>query len=69
MKQEYSNVDKERIKILLRVRNQLSSMKTDYECSATFVENRLTNPNVIKKFESLIKEIDKQLRQQFKFKI
>lgn len=69
MNQAYSNVDKERISILLRVRNQLSSMKTDYECSATFVENRLTNPNVIKKFESLIKEIDKQLRQQFKFKI
>ena len=69
MKQEYSKWDKERISILLRVRNQLSSMKTDYECSATFVENRLTNPKVDKKFEALIKEIDAQLRKQFKFKI
>ena len=69
MEQKYSKIDKERIKILLRVRNQLSSMKMDYECSATFVENRLTNPNVIKKFEALIKEIDAQLRKQFKFKI
>lgn len=69
MKQEYSKMDKERIKILLRVRNQLSSMAMDYQCSATFVENRLTNPKVDKKFESLIKEIDAQLRNQFKFKI
>lgn len=69
MKQEYSKIDKERIKILLRVRNQLSSMATDYHCSATFVDNRLTNPKVDKKFESLIKEVEAQLRKQLKFKI
>lgn len=69
MKQEYSKVDKERIKTLLRVRDQLSSMAMYYQCSATFVKYMLTNPKVDKKFESLIKEIDKQLRQQFKFKI
>ncbi len=69
MKQEYSKIEKERISILLRVRNKLSSMKMDYNCSATFVDNRLTNPKVNKKFELLIKEIDAQLRKQFKFKL
>lgn len=68
-KQQYSERDKERINILLHVRNKLSSMAVDYNCSSTFVDNRLTNPMVDKKFELLIKEIDKQLYKQFKFKL
>lgn len=61
--------EKEKIKILLKLRNKIASMGMDYKCSCTFVENRLTDPNVAKKFDALKEALESQLRNQFKFNI
>lgn len=55
--------------MLLKMRNQIASMGMDYKCSCTFVENRLTDPNVAKKFDALKEAMESQLRKQFKFNI
>ncbi len=55
--------------MLLKMRNQIASMGMDYKCSCTFVENRLTDPNVTKTFDALREALDSQLRKQFKFNI
>ncbi|MDD7440052.1 hypothetical protein [Prevotellamassilia timonensis] len=57
--------EKEKIKILLKMRNQIASMGMDYKCSCTFVENRLTDPNVAKTFDALREALENQLRKQF----
>lgn len=59
----------EKIKILLKMRNKIASMGMDYKCSCTFVENRLTDPNVAKTFDALREALENQLRKQFKFNI
>lgn len=61
--------EKEKIRMLLKMRNQIASMGMDYKCSCTFVENRLTDPNVAKKFDALKEALESQLRNQFKFNI
>ena len=61
--------EKEKLKILLKMRNQIASMGMDYKCSCTFVENRLTDPNVAKTFDALREALENQLRTQFKFNI
>lgn len=61
--------EKEKIKILLKMRNQIASMGMDYKCSCTFVENRLADPNVAKTFDALREALENQLRKQFKFNI
>lgn len=61
--------EKDKIKILLKMRNKIASMGMDYKCSCTFVENRLTDPNVAKKFDALKDALESQLRNQFKFNI
>lgn len=53
----------------LKMRNQIASMGMDYKCSCTFVENRLTDPNVAKTFDALREALENQLRKQFKFNI
>lgn len=55
--------------MLLKMRNKIASMGMDYKCSCTFVENRLTDPNVTKTFDALREALDSQLRKQFKFNI
>lgn len=55
--------------MLLKMRNQIASMGMDYKCSCTFVENRLTDPNVAKTFDALREALDSQLRKQFNFNI
>lgn len=55
--------------MLLKMRNQIASMGMDYKCSCTFVENRLTDPNVAKTFDALREALENQLRKQFKFNI
>lgn len=55
--------------MLLKMRNKIASMGMDYKCSCTFVENRLTNPNVAKTFDALREALESQLRKQFKFNI
>ena len=55
--------------MLLKMRNKIASMGMDYKCSCTFVENRLTNPNVAKTFDALREALENQLRKQFKFNI
>lgn len=61
--------EKEKIKMLLKMRNKIASLGMDYKCSCTFVENRLTDPNVIEAFDALIEALESQLRRQFKFNI
>lgn len=61
--------EKDKIKILLKMRNQIASLGMDYKCSCTFVENRLTDPNVAKTFDALREALENQLRKQFKFNI
>lgn len=61
--------EKEKIKMLLKMRNKIASMGMDYKCSCTFVENRLTGPNVFATFDALIEALENQLRKQFKFNI
>lgn len=61
--------EKEKIRMLLKMRNQIASMGMDYKCSCTFVENRLTDQNVAKMFDALREALDSQLRKQFKFNI
>lgn len=61
--------EKEKLKMLLKMRNQIASMGMDYKCSCTFVENRLTDPNVAKMFDALREALEAQLRKQFKFNI
>lgn len=65
----YDMTEKDKIKILLKMRNQIASMGMDYKCSCTFVENRLTDPNVAKTFDALREALESQLRKQFKFNI
>lgn len=55
--------------MLLKMRNKIASMGMDYKCSCTFVENRLTDPNVAKMFDALREALESQLRKQFKFNI
>lgn len=59
--------EKDKIKILLKMRNQIASMGMAYKCSCTFVENRLTDPNVAKTFDALREALESQLRKQFIF--
>lgn len=61
--------EKEKIRMLLKMRDQIASMGMDYKCSCTFVENRLTDPNVAKTFDALREALENQLRKQFKFNI
>jgi hypothetical protein len=61
--------EKEKIKILLKMRNKIASMGMDYKFCCTFVENRLTDPNVAKTFDALREALEGQLRKQFKFNI
>lgn len=61
--------EKEKIKILLKMRNKIASMGMDYKCSCTFVENRLVDQNVAKTFDALREALETQLRKQFKFNI
>jgi hypothetical protein len=65
----YEMTEKEKIKILLKLRNKIASLGMDYKCSCTFVENRLTDPNVAKMFDALREALENQLRKQFKFNI
>lgn len=60
---------KEKIRMLLKMRNKIASMGMDYKFCCTFVENRLTDPNVAKAFDALREALDSQLRKQFKFNI
>lgn len=60
---------KEQIKMLLKMRNQIADLGMIYKWSSTFVENRLTDPNVIEAFDALIEALESQLRRQFKFNI
>lgn len=55
--------------MLLKMRNKIASMGMDYKWSSTFVENRLTDPNVAKTFDALREALESQLRKQFKFNI
>lgn len=61
--------EKEKIRMLLKMRNKIASMGMDYKFCCTFVENRLTDPNVAKKFDALKEALEAQLRKQFKFNI
>lgn len=61
--------EKDKIKILLKMRNKIASMGMDYKCSCTFVENRLTDQNVANTFDALREALENQLRKQFKFNI
>lgn len=61
--------EKEKIKMLLKMRNKIASLGMDYKCSCTFVENRLTEPNVTKTFDALREALEAQLRKQFNFNI
>lgn len=61
--------EKEKLEILLKMRNKIAIMGMDYKCSCTFVENRLTDPNVAKTFDALREALENQLRKQFKFNI
>ena len=61
--------EKEKIKMLLEMRNKIADMGMDYKYSCTFVENRLVDPNVAKTFDALIEALESQLRRQFKFNI
>lgn len=61
--------EKEKIRMLLKMRNKIASMGMDYKFCCTFVENRLTDPNVAKKFDALKEALESQLRNQFKFNI
>lgn len=61
--------EKDKIKILLKMRNKIASLGMEYKCSCTFVENRLTDPNVAKTFDALREALENQLRKQFKFNI
>lgn len=65
----YEMTEKEKIRMLLKMRNQIASMGMDYKCSCTFVENRLTDPNVAKTFDALREALEAQLRKQFNFNI
>lgn len=56
--------EKEKIRMLLKMRNKIASMGMDYKCSCTFVENRLTDPNVAKTFDALREALEGQLRKQ-----
>lgn len=51
------------------MRNKIASMDMDYKFCCTFVENRLTDPNVAKMFDALIEALEAQLRKQFNFNI
>lgn len=51
------------------MRNKIASMGMDYKFCCTFVENRLTDPNVAKTFDALREALESQLRKQFKFNI
>lgn len=51
------------------MRNKIAGLYMDYKWSSTFVENRLTAPNVVEMFDALIEALDSQLRKQFKFNI
>lgn len=64
-----SDYDKKRLQYILNMRNKISSMKMTYSSSRTFVEYGLTDTTVDKRFESLLKAIDSQLRKQFNYKI
>lgn len=55
--------------MLLKMRNKIASMGMDYKFCCTFVENRLTDPNVAKTFDALREALENQLRKQFKFNI
>lgn len=61
--------EKEKIKMLLEMRNKIAGLCMNYKWSSTFVENRLTDPNVAKTFDALREALDSQLRKQFKFNI
>lgn len=61
--------EKEKIRMLLKMRNKIASMGMDYKFSCTFVENRLTDPNVAKTFDVLREALENQIRKQFKFNI
>lgn len=61
--------EKEKIKILLNLRKKIAGWGMDYKYCCTFVENRLTDPNVAKMFDALIEALESQLRKQFKFNI
>lgn len=61
--------EKEKIKMLLKMRNKIAGLDMSYKWSSTFVENRLTDPNVIEAFDALIEALESQLRRQFKFSI
>lgn len=61
--------EKEKIKMLLKMRNKIASMGMDYKCSSTFVENRMTDPLVSQNFLFLRLSLEKQLREQFKYNI
>lgn len=61
--------EKEKLKMLLKMRNQIASMGMDYKCSCTFVDNRLVDPNVAKTFDALREALESQLRKQFNFNI
>lgn len=65
----YDMTEKDKIKILLKMRNKIASLGMDYKCICTFVENRLTDPNVAKTFDALREALENQLRKQFKFNI
>lgn len=58
-----------KIRILLKMRNKIVGLYMDYKWSSTFVENRLTDPNVAKMFDALREALESQLRKQFKFNI
>lgn len=55
--------------MLLEMRNKIAGLCMNYKWSSTFVENRLTDPNVIETFDALIEALENQLRKQFKFNI
>lgn len=61
--------EKEKIRMLLKMRNKIASLGMDYKFCCTFVENRLTDTNVAKMFDALKEALESQLRKQFKFNI